>query len=66
MGNSYHWQMVNDSQEHRAIGDEIIRNRRNLSQLYTSEESCHKRAESLLATVKQYQADVLVSLPSGA
>jgi hypothetical protein len=58
---SFHWQMADESQGHRAIRDQIIRQSRILSQLYASEESRQSRAQTLLATVEQYQTDVLVS-----
>lgn len=55
----YHWQMTDENQGHRATRDEIIRSSRILSELYASEDSRQTRAETLLATVEQYQTDVL-------
>ncbi|KAF8596728.1 hypothetical protein BDV93DRAFT_527889 [Ceratobasidium sp. AG-I] len=55
----YHWQMTDEGQGHRAIRNQIIRQSRILSALYASEENRQNRAETLLATVEQYQTNVL-------
>ncbi|KAG8719281.1 hypothetical protein FRC08_003231 [Ceratobasidium sp. 394] len=55
----FHWQMSDESQGERAIRDQIIRQSRILSQLYSSKESRQDRARELLASVERYQVDVL-------
>jgi uncharacterized protein YlxW (UPF0749 family) len=55
--------MTDESQQHRAVKDEIIRQSRILSQLYANKESRQDRATDLLAEVEAYQTDVLVSSP---
>jgi hypothetical protein len=53
--------MTDESQQHRAVKDEIIRQSRILSKLYANKESRQDRAIELLATVEAYQTNVLVS-----
>ncbi|KAF8595497.1 hypothetical protein BDV93DRAFT_514941 [Ceratobasidium sp. AG-I] len=63
---SYHWRMTDESQQHRAVKDEIIRQSRILSQLYANKESRQDRAIDLLSTVEAYQTNVLAASRSAA
>lgn len=58
--NRFHWQITDESQEHRAVKDVLIKQSRILSQLYANQDDQQKRASILLRSVETYQASVLV------
>ncbi|KAF8602472.1 hypothetical protein BDV93DRAFT_557469 [Ceratobasidium sp. AG-I] len=58
---SYNWQITDESQEHRAVKDALVKQSRILSQLYANKDSHQKRAHVLLRNVENYQTNVLAA-----
>ncbi|KAF8596712.1 hypothetical protein BDV93DRAFT_563040 [Ceratobasidium sp. AG-I] len=56
---NYNWQITDESQEHRAVKDALIKQSRILRELYSKHDTHQKRAYTLLRDVESYQTDVL-------